>query len=83
MSSLRDLREAMHSHVLRNTILPDAEEQKSKQAAAAATHERLSKIYERTMEIYREWRAADLGRLKELSAANEAELKKLETAAAR
>jgi hypothetical protein len=43
----------------------------------------LANVIDRANEIYREWRAADMQRLRELNAANEAELKKLETATAR
>ena len=43
----------------------------------------LAAVVDRANEIYRGWRADDLQRLKELSAANEAELRKLEATATR
>jgi hypothetical protein len=37
---LHDLREAARDHVLRNTVCPDADQQRAKQAEAARKHER-------------------------------------------
>jgi hypothetical protein len=38
-SSLHHLREAVHDHVLANTLFPDADSQRSKQARAVREHE--------------------------------------------
>jgi len=43
MSSLNNLREAAHDHVLRNTILPDPNLQAEKQRLAVLKHEKAEK----------------------------------------